>query len=286
MKWRERLSRMWRWPLYSRARALCTAAAILTTAVIWSNLTKEPEVAPAGPPPPGITAGAGSPTAATGPTTTTGPKTSWISSSPTTGSETTSPVRVPDQPRSDVSGELEASGGTTTDSPGAAPGTSGVSAEEEQFTTEVEPTELQTVPAVPRLTSDQADYQTPAAAASAYLSVWCYQPADQPANTNIATAAAWMTAAGWEDDKARAVTDTEWAQTQQAGISTLCGPVSVADMLAAPSSDTMQWVEIRSQQVRVDAAGGIVGQSSIVQTRRILQHTDGRWLVDVQVQAG
>lgn len=280
---RDFLSRAWRWPLYSRARALCTAAVILVAALVWSNLTTPP-VAPvmtAAPPSSagGSTAPTGTKPAVTGPT-------GWVSSSPTTSARGDAPVLVGEQQPTGASEQLSASDGAAPAAPAPAGQDPAGATTDEVVATDPGPAELLTVPDVPRLTSDQTDYETPVAVAAAYMGAWCYQPAGQPANTNVASAATWMTAAGWEDDKARAVTDTEWAQIQQAGISTRCGPVSVSQMMAAPSTDTMQWVEIRTQQVRVGADGAIVGQSSIVQTRRILQNTDGRWLVDVQVQAG
>ena len=36
---RDRLNRAWRWPLYSRARAIGTLAAALAVVVIWPQVT-------------------------------------------------------------------------------------------------------------------------------------------------------------------------------------------------------------------------------------------------------
>jgi hypothetical protein len=43
---------------------------------------------------------------------------------------------------------------------------------------------------------------------------------------------------------------------------------------------------LTAQQVYLNASGVIVGQQRIEQTRRIVRGSDGRWLVDTQVQAG
>ena len=59
---------------------------------------------------------------------------------------------------------------------------------------------LTAVPDPPRLAALPADFGTAEAVAAAYLAAWCYQPAEQAANTNLRTAAPWMTAAGWADD--------------------------------------------------------------------------------------
>ena len=144
---------------------------------------------------------------------------------------------------------------------------------------------LAAVPDPPRLTADPSDFASPRAVAAAYLAAWCYAPADAPANTNLTHTAPWVTAAGWADDQTRAVDDQTWAQTQAAGVSTICGPATAADLPQGPASATEAWVGVSAQQARV-RGGAVIGQSPVSMVRRVLRADDGRWLVDVRVMAG
>lgn len=141
------------------------------------------------------------------------------------------------------------------------------------------PASLLAAPREPRITPDPTDFRSPEAVAAAYFLVWCWQPVDQDANTNIAAVAPWMTAAGWNDDRRRAITDAEWALTVREGTSLACGPPRVA---ASPGSGIgrSRWVIITAQQAQV-RAGEIVAQYPVNQRRRFVQTDDGRWFVDV-----
>jgi len=91
-----------------------------------------------------------------------------------------------------------------------------------------------------------------------------------------------VTAAGWDDDKARGVTDDEWALIVTDGTSRACGPVTVT--VQAQTDRTHAWVVITAQQIEI-RGGKIAAQYEVSQRRRVLLADDGRWLVDVQVQA-
>ena len=144
---------------------------------------------------------------------------------------------------------------------------------------------LAAVPDPPRLTADPSDFASPQAVAAAYLAAWCYAPADAPANTNLAHTAPWVTAAGWADDQTRAVDDPTWARTRAAGVSTICGPATAADLPQGPASGIEAWVGVSAQQARV-RSGAVIGQSPVSMVRRVLRADDGRWLVVVRVMAG
>lgn len=147
------------------------------------------------------------------------------------------------------------------------------------------PAALTAVPDPPRPAALPADFATARSVAAAYLAAWCYQPADQAANTNLRNAAGWMTAAGWADDSSRAVDEPSWARTRAAGVSTVCGPATASVSPQGPTSPTATWVTVSAQQARV-RGGALIGQSPVSMMRRVLQAPDGRWLVDVRVMAG
>lgn len=146
--------------------------------------------------------------------------------------------------------------------------------------------DLTAAPARPRLTPQPDDFTTPESVVAAYLAAWCYQPLNKPANQNIATAAAWVTKAGWDSDVRQALTNQQWSARVQSGLTTLCGPPKVVISPDAPRGEALVWVSVTARQAYVDDSGRIIRQQNISETRRVLRADDGRWLVDVQVAAG
>lgn len=139
----------------------------------------------------------------------------------------------------------------------------------------------------PRLSPQAADFADPVSVATQYLSVWCYLPPAEPANTNIAAAASWVTAAGWDDDKSRAIGEATWMKIQDAGTITVCGPVTGELVKAAPSTDRRKYVALYATRYQLDPAGtAVVDSDELAVQRRVLRADDGRWLVDVKVEAG
>lgn len=114
----------------------------------------------------------------------------------------------------------------------------------------------------------------------------CYQPIGQPANWNLAAEAPWVTATGWDFDKATAVSAQQWANIVNGGLTQICGPVVDAVSAEAPSGPRERWVQVSARRAYVEQAGKVVGQRTTAQTRRVLQDSTGRWLVDVGVNAG
>jgi hypothetical protein len=144
---------------------------------------------------------------------------------------------------------------------------------------------LTSAPGLPRLLALPADFTTPEAVAAAYLAAWCYTPVDQAANTNLRNASRGMTAAGWTDDTSRAVDEPTWARTRAAGVGTVCGPVTATVSAQGPNTDAAKWVAASAMHART-RGGVLIGQSPVTVMRRVLLAADGRWLVDVRVNAG
>ena len=209
---RDQLNRAWRWPLYSRVRAIGTLAAAQAI-------------------------GSGRDTSAS--TGITGP------------ASATTPVTWSSNP-------------TTTGPPASGAGS------------QVAVTEA---PSPPVVTASPADYAEPETVAAKYLQAWCYRPVGSSANSNITTAAAFMTAAGLADDQSRALTGPS-------ALTSVCGPVTVTPLGEQPSTPDRALLALSTRQVLLNPAGSIIGQQMLEQTRRVLRGTDGRWLVDVQVRAG
>ena len=66
----------------------------------------------------------------------------------------------------------------------------------------------------------------------------------------------------------------------------ICGPVTVTQIGEQPSTPDLTLLQLSTRQAYLNTSGVIVSQQTIEQTRRIVRGTDGRWLVDTQVQAG
>lgn len=138
----------------------------------------------------------------------------------------------------------------------------------------------------PRFTADPADYSSPESVVVQYLSVWCFQSVQGPANSNISNAAPWLSKAGWDSDLTMAMTDQQWAQYQAAGLSQYCDPATAVLAQHGPVDGLTRWVEARATMYQVDAGGVVVSSREVAQTRAAVQDSDGRWYVGVRVQAG
>lgn len=269
---RDLLSKTWRWPLYSRARAVSLIVLIVLAVLVGPRIVN-PSTAPR----PEQTAASAA--ADTGTATTNDNNLAAASSTepdPAADPATASPASAKPVPHSAVSKGVSPSPNTSelAAAPAAAAQDGG----------QVKP--LATAPRLPVLTANHNDYASPLTVAQRYLQVWCWQPAQKPANTNIADVASLVTAAGWVDDKSRAVTSASWKRTQAAGLTSSCGPITAYEAAEAPQTDEARWVNLSARQAFVNRAGKIVGQQTITQTRRVLRAPDGRWLVDIEVTAG
>lgn len=288
MKLRQRLSALWRWPLRSRGRAISTAVTVLLLVVLWPKISgSSPAVQTAASTDSSATQSAAASTALSAseaqpvPSLSSSAVASSADAAEQDDSSSEPAVSTTESAESPVTAApvsvaAPTSNGTTAGSQTAAAPSAGPPAQEQ----------LTAAPQMPRMASTAADYVSAAAVAKQYMAIWCYQPASGAANQNLANEAAWVTAAGWADDKSRAVPTTSWTQTQKAGLTSLCGPIVVTPLTEAPNAPTLQWVQVAARQAIVNRQGQLIGQQTITQTRRILKAPDGRWLVDVQVQAG
>lgn len=267
---RDLLSKIWRWPLYSRTRAVSLAVLIVLAVLVGPRIVNptsasRPEQAVA--------------TAVEGGTATNNDTQAAGSTEPNRAADPATalpPASSP--PPLSAAASSKPSGPTTSEA--AAPSIPAPTQDDGQVK------RLATAPRPPALTTNRSDYASPLTAAQRYLQVWCWQPAQKPANTNIADVASWVTAAGWADDKSRAVTPASWKRTQAAGLTSSCGPITAYEAAEAPQTDEARWVNLSARQAFVNRAGKIVGQQTITQTRRVLRALDGRWLVDIEVTAG
>lgn len=138
----------------------------------------------------------------------------------------------------------------------------------------------------PRLTTEPADFVSPQAVTAQYLAVWCWMPLDGPANQNIANAALWMSAAGWSDDKTRAIGRGTWEQIVADRTSTVCGPVK-AVLYPSPHGTPpgVRFVTVTATRYRVQNRA-VISTDVVQQLRVVRQAPDGRWLVDMIQEAG
>lgn len=138
----------------------------------------------------------------------------------------------------------------------------------------------------PRLTTAAADFASPEAVTAQYLAAWCWMPLDGQANQNIANAALWMSAAGWADDKTRAIGRGTWQQIVADGTSTVCGPAKAA-LYPSPRGTPpgVRFVTVTATRYRVQNRA-VISTDVVRELRVVRQAADGRWFVDVIQEAG
>ncbi len=219
---RDRLDKAWRWPLYSRGRAISTLAAAVLVVAIWPQA-------------------AGSEQA-------------------TVAAETATNTTAQTTEATPRSAQAQGSTAPTSSTPNLG-------------------TNLTASPPPPTLTTAPEQYRTAEAVAAQYLQVWCWQPAAAPANSNLTNTAPWITPAGKADELTRSATSVP-------SLTSICGPVTVTQIGEQPSAPERSLLLLTARQAYINPSGAIVGQQTIEQTRRIVRGSDGRWLVDTQVQAG
>jgi len=286
MDLREVVHRAWRWPLYSRTRAITVLTAVVVIVAV------APQIGGSTPPP--AAAAAPSTSSTTQIDQATDIDADPVSARPTTaGGQPSAAAATAATPSSITHDTAPATRGLdpagpaparTTPHSAALPatGSSTAPASSDAFAQ----VQVGDIPGPPPLQPAQADFATPEAAASRWLQVWCWIPATGAANANMFRAAAWMTTAGRDDDQTRRVTAQSWDRTKNAGLSTACGPATAQQPISAPQQPTVRWVEVTAQQTVYDTTDHVIDRRQISQTRKVVKNAAGRWLVDVEVQAG
>lgn len=139
-------------------------------------------------------------------------------------------------------------------------------------------------PAPPPNTAS-ATYADPVTVATAWLQQWCQTDYQEPINANVTRAAVFATPAATDADTAAGDTADSHRQAQSQQVSARCDGIAAHVDPEAPASPTQVYVQVSANRTQL-AAGVPFQTMPFSAMRRIVRGGDGRWLVDIAVDAG
>jgi hypothetical protein len=121
--------------------------------------------------------------------------------------------------------------------------------------------------------------------AEAWMQQFCATDYHEPINDNVRRAAVFATAASTAADLAAGDTPATYHQVVAQQLASRCADVTAQTDPDGPSSPTEVYVQVSA--IRTQLAGGAPFQTMpVTSIRRVLRGADGRWLVDIAVDAG
>jgi hypothetical protein len=128
-------------------------------------------------------------------------------------------------------------------------------------------------------------YATPVSVAVAWMTQWCSTDWRAPRNDNVQRAAALQTSIAAANDLATGDSEATYRQVQALKVSSACDQVSAEVDPEAPEGPNRMYVIVTASRTRM-ADGHPFQTAPESSTRAVVRRTDGRWLVDVAVDAG
>lgn len=132
---------------------------------------------------------------------------------------------------------------------------------------------------------DPAVFASASAVSVEWLRQWCVVDWREPMNANLDRASRFQTAAAIRADRKKGDDENTYRAAQAQQLSSGCDEISATRSPEAPHGADVSYLVLSAR--RVDSVAGTAFQSERVQSvRRIVRQTDGRWLVDEEVEAG
>ncbi|MFI5591267.1 hypothetical protein ACIA5G_39875 [Amycolatopsis sp. NPDC051758] len=150
-------------------------------------------------------------------------------------------------------------------------------------TTANPPTGVPSPAPAPPFTADA--YVSPVSVATAWMTQWCSSDWRQPRNDNVQRAAALQTSFAAAADLAAGDSEGAYRQMQDMKVSSACDHVTAEVDPEAPAGQNRVFVIVTANRTRM-ADGRPFQTAPESSTRAVVRQTDGRWLVDVAVDAG
>lgn len=140
-------------------------------------------------------------------------------------------------------------------------------------------------PPPPAPTGAAVDYSDPVAVARAWMTQWCPSDYREPVNNNIERAQIFATPAGKASDLARGNTAAGYRSMIEQKLSGRCDRITAEISPEAPRGPSQVYVVLTADrtQLAADVPFQVV---PVTTTRSVIRQPDGRWLVDVHVDAG
>ncbi|MEU3650973.1 hypothetical protein AB0E59_46990 [Lentzea sp. NPDC034063] len=143
-----------------------------------------------------------------------------------------------------------------------------------------------TVPPPPTApTAATTDFTDPVAVTRAWMTQWCASDYRQPRNNNVERATVFATTAGKTADLQTGDSEASHRAVVEQKLSTRCDRITAELIPEAPRGEDQ--VYVRATASRTLLAADVAFQAEqVFTTRTVLRQPDGRWLVDVHVEAG
>ncbi len=128
-------------------------------------------------------------------------------------------------------------------------------------------------------------FADPAAVSTEWLRAWCTLDWREPMNGNLDRAARYQTSSAAKADRREGDTEDTYRSMREQQLSSGCDEVTATPSPEAPQSADVAYLVLSAR--RVNSAAGVAFEiEQIRSVRRVLRQTDGRWLVDIRVEAG
>ncbi|MFD9701257.1 hypothetical protein [Lentzea sp. NPDC059081] len=143
-----------------------------------------------------------------------------------------------------------------------------------------------TVPPPPTApTAATTDFTDPVAVTRSWMTQWCASDYRQPRNNNVERATVFSTSAGKTADLQAGDSEAAYRAVIEQKLSTRCGRITAELIPEAPRGEWQ--VYVRATATRTLLTADVAFQTEqVLTTRSVLRQPDGRWLVDVHVEAG
>jgi hypothetical protein len=117
------------------------------------------------------------------------------------------------------------------------------------------------------------------------MTQWCASDYRQPRNNNVERATVFATTAGKTADLQAGDSEASHRAVVEQKLSTRCDRITAEIIPEAPRGEGQ--VYVRATATRTLLAADVAFQTEpVLTTRAVLRQPDGRWLVDVHVEAG
>lgn len=143
-----------------------------------------------------------------------------------------------------------------------------------------------TVPPPPTApTAATTDFADPVAVTRSWMTQWCASDHRQRRNNNVERATVFSTSAGKTADLQAGDSEAAHRAVVEQKLSTRCDRITAEVIPEAPRGEGQ--VYVRATATRTLLAADVAFQTEqVLTTRSVLRQPDGRWLVDVHVEAG
>ena len=121
--------------------------------------------------------------------------------------------------------------------------------------------------------------------AAEWLRHWCALDWQEPMNANLDRASHYETTAAAREDRRRGDDANTYASMRAQQVSSSCADVTAAQSPEAPNSTDVVYLVLAARRTTL-AAGKPTGDEPVRDVRRVIRQADGRWLVDLPVEAG